>query len=96
MLARFARWRGWDPVLLYLDVTAETALAGQRARGRVLDSASFARHWTRWGTQRPEIAAVQGSPYGLWARVDLVDREQARLALEGLMAPGRTEVCVAG
>ena len=96
LLARFARWRGWDPVLLYLDVTAETALAGQRARGRVLDSASFARHWTRWGSQRPAVEAARGSWFGLWARVELVDREQAPLALERLMAPGRTEVCVAG
>ena len=96
LLARFARWRGWDPVLLYLDVDAETALAGQRDRGRVLDPASFARHWARWSAQRPAVSAAQVYRFGAWPRVDLVDRAQAPRVLEGLLATGRAEVHVAG
>ncbi|HEY5854068.1 MAG TPA: AAA family ATPase [Aldersonia sp.] len=96
LLAWFARRRGWDPALLYLDVEAETALTGQHDRGRVLNRESFARHWARWSEQRPAVAAAQGARFGAWSRVDLVDRERAPQLLEGLVATARRDSRVAG
>jgi hypothetical protein len=47
--------------LLLLDVSAETALEGQRRRRRTLRRAAFATHWRRWRQLRAELPA-SGDP----------------------------------
>lgn len=47
-LLRLASWRGWEPRLLLVDVSRSDALLGQHDRGRMVDPASFDRHWERW------------------------------------------------
>ncbi|WP_344891836.1 ATP-binding protein [Actinomadura meridiana] len=46
--ALLARWRGNRLHLILLDVDPGTARAGQIARGRVVTTATFARHCRRW------------------------------------------------
>ncbi|WP_283137361.1 AAA family ATPase [Rhizohabitans arisaemae] len=46
--AWLARRAGAEVHMILLDVDPETALAGQRARGRVVTSITFARHCRRW------------------------------------------------
>jgi predicted kinase len=78
LFARLARSRGWEPVLLYVDVPRALAQAGQVLRGRVVDPVSFAAHWTRWETLRTELV---GGPDeiddALWSEVVLTDRDGA-------------------
>jgi hypothetical protein len=76
-VARLARWRGWTPLLVLLDVDRDTALAGQRARGRTLRRGSFDRHWRRWSRQRPTVLGTVGG----WERVLLVPRAAAGATL---------------
>jgi predicted kinase len=86
--ARLARWRGWAPELVLLDVDRDTALAGQRARGRTLRSGSFARHWRRWSAQRPALASgATGSAGGGWQRIHLVPRDEAVPLIRRLLHP---------
>ncbi|WP_410640465.1 AAA family ATPase [Amycolatopsis sp. lyj-346] len=61
--------------LLFLDVPAEVALAGQRSRGRVVRPRSFARHVRRAGKWREDLLADQ-VPAG-WRSVQVIDRPQA-------------------
>lgn len=61
--------------LLFLDVPAEVALAGQVSRGRVVRARSFARHVRRVGKWREELLADQ-VPLG-WRSVQVVDRPRA-------------------
>ncbi len=79
LLGRLAHRRGWRPVLVWVDVGREVALAGQQERGRVLSSGSFARHWHRWTTQRPALlaAAEGGLPMHPWEEVYVEDRRTA-------------------
>ncbi|GHG26464.1 MULTISPECIES: AAA family ATPase [Amycolatopsis] len=58
--------------LLFLDVPAEVALAGQRSRGRVVRARSFARHVRRVGKWREELLAGK-VPVG-WRSVRVIDR----------------------
>jgi len=78
LFAWLARSRGWDPVLLYVDVPRALAETGQVLRGRVVDPVSFAAHWARWEMLRAELA---GSPDALdggrWSEVLLTDRDGA-------------------
>ncbi|MEN3585639.1 AAA family ATPase [Streptomyces sp. ZYX-F-203] len=74
-LAREARRRGSRLHLLLIDVDAETALAGQRERGRGVSRYAFARH--RSATTRLLRSAGSGSlPVGAASAV-LLDRESA-------------------
>ncbi len=84
---RLARWRGWDPVLVVVDVSRGTALAGQHARRRVLAPRAFDRHWRRWEEQRPHLvaAAEHGRGDGPWAAVQVVDRRTAAGVLTALV-----------
>jgi hypothetical protein len=94
LLGGLARWRGWDPVLVLLDVSRGEALAGQRERGRVVARGAFDRHWSRWHLQRPRLAAVAraGGADGAWSRVVLVGRATARRALtDVLCGPARDQ-----
>ncbi|MDQ7803761.1 AAA family ATPase [Amycolatopsis sp. A133] len=61
--------------LLFLDVSAEEALAGQLSRGRVVRAGSFARHVRRVGKWRGELLAGR-VPLG-WRSVQVVDRPRA-------------------
>jgi predicted kinase len=61
--------------LLFLDVTAEQALAGQRSRGRLVRPRSFARHVRRAGKWREELLAEQVPPG--WESVQVLDRARA-------------------
>ena len=82
-----ARRRGWDPVLVVVDVSRDSALAGQRARRRVLAPRAFDRHWRRWQLDRPRLVALseQGRGDGPWSAVHVVDRAAAAPALVALL-----------
>ncbi|MEV4055011.1 AAA family ATPase [Amycolatopsis sp. NPDC049688] len=58
--------------LLFLDVPAEVALAGQVSRGRVVRARAFARHVRRVGKWRGDLLAGR-VPVG-WCSVVVVDR----------------------
>ncbi|MGW9453050.1 AAA family ATPase [Streptomyces sp. NPDC055632] len=74
-LAREARRRGSDLHLVLLDVTPDTARAGQHARGRGVSAYAFARH--RRAVGRLLRAAETGRlPHGC-ASATLLDREAA-------------------
>jgi hypothetical protein len=65
---RLAALTGRAPHLLWLDVDATTARAGQAGRGRVVPGSSFARH--------VRDAAVAPAPDG-WGSVTVTDRAGA-------------------
>jgi predicted kinase len=78
LFAWLARSRGWEPVLLYVDVPRVQAETGQVLRGRVVDPASFAGHWSRWEALRGELAATPDRLDGArWSEVLVTDREGA-------------------
>jgi len=74
-LARMARR---EPHLLWLDVPADQALAGQRARGRVVRSRPFAVHVERARGTSERLRA--GRERG-WTSVRIADRSGARRGL---------------
>jgi predicted kinase len=80
--------------LLFLDVTAEQALAGQRSRGRVVRPRSFARHVRRAGKWRAELLAEQVPPG--WRSVQVINRAWAGRARVVAKAPGEVAVPLAG
>ncbi len=65
--------------LLYLDVTPEQALAGQRSRGRLIRPRSFARHVRRAESWREELLAEQIPPG--WHSVQVISRTTAERAV---------------
>jgi len=78
LFARLARGRGWEPVLVYIDVARPVAESGQIRRGRVVDPVSFDGHWSRWTTLRTTLLGDAGSLDGrAWSDVVLTDREGA-------------------
>lgn len=74
LLGLAARLRGWDPVLVAVDVSLAEALDGQLDRGRVVQPDEFVRHWERWTAQRSLLAAAGGGPRGPWSAVHLMAR----------------------
>ncbi|MEO3789777.1 AAA family ATPase [Nonomuraea sp. B10E15] len=70
--------------LLLLDATPEAALAGQRARGRVVAPRTFARHQRRWARL---VARVKGGDPTPAAGVLILDRAEAAL-LEAITFDG--------
>ncbi|MBD0421067.1 AAA family ATPase [Streptomyces sp. NPDC052309] len=84
-LAREARRRGTTLHLLLLDVGAETALAGQRERGRGVSRYAFRRH--RAATARLLRSAAKGELPAGCASAILLDRAAAdtlrRIAFTG-------------
>jgi hypothetical protein len=84
---RLARWRGWDPVLVVVDVSRGTALQGQLARRRVLAPRSFDRHWRRWQEERPRLLALSRAGRGEdpWSAVRVVERGTAVASLDRLL-----------
>lgn len=90
-LARLATARGWRAALLLLEVSREDALAGQRARGRVVAPPAFRRHWRRWLRLRAEgPAALRAEPS--WSCVAFVARAKAPSVLGALRDAPRTRV----
>ncbi|MFE5330911.1 AAA family ATPase [Embleya sp. NPDC056575] len=84
ILVRAARRRGIPAHALLLDVTAHQALSGQRARGRGVSTAVFARHHREWRALLARLApwldagpALASAPGGFTSCV-LLDRPAAR------------------
>ncbi|CAL9589916.1 hypothetical protein SUDANB176_05211 [Streptomyces sp. enrichment culture] len=74
-LAREARRRGTRLHLLFLDVTPQQALAGQRERGRGVSRYAFLRH--RAASDRLLRAVERGEPPAGCDSVVLIDRDAA-------------------
>lgn len=90
LFAWLARRRGWDPVLVYVDVPRALAETGQVLRGRVVDPASFAGHWARWEALRCEVTGAPDALDGAqWSEVVLTDRDGAAPALRRFVAASR-------
>lgn len=87
LTGRLARLRGWQPVLVMLDVSREEALAGQRRRGRVVATSTFDAHWRRWVEQRSRLAAAahDGTVSGPWTSTLVVGRSDAASRLGDLL-----------
>lgn len=95
LFARLALVRGWDPVLLYLDVPRRAAEIGQVRRGRVVDPVRFAGHWARGEVLRSElVAGPRGLDDALWSEVMLTDRQQAAHQLRRAALGARPELAV--
>jgi hypothetical protein len=94
-LGLIARLRGWDPVLVAVDVSLAEALDGQLDRGRMVQPEEFVRHWGRWTAQRSALAAVDGGPRGPWSSVYLTARCDAYRRVREL-ARQRSLVLAAG
>jgi hypothetical protein len=89
-LGLLARLRGWDPVLVAVDVSLPEALDGQLDRGRVVRPEEFVRHWDRWTAQRSALAAVDGGRRGPWSGVYLMARCDAFRQVRELARSGFT------
>ncbi|MGP3913760.1 AAA family ATPase [Nonomuraea sp. 10N515B] len=74
--AWLARRHGAAFHLLLLDAPAEAALAGQRARGRVVAPRTFARHQRRWAGL---VARVKNGDPAPAAGARILDRAEAAL-----------------
>lgn len=74
MLLVFARLSGRRTVLLWLHADADSALDGQRARGRLIRSGSFRRHVLR--AERMHRRLLAGERLVGWRRVHLFTRSQ--------------------
>lgn len=74
LLALCARLSGRERVLVWLRVDPGDALAGQRARGRLIGARSFARHVRR--AVRIEGLLVTGIGLRGWPRVHAFSRDQ--------------------
>ena len=86
--AWLARLRGWDPVLVYIDVPERWPRPGRCSRGQVVDPVRFAGHWARWEALRTEFVGTPGRLDGaLWSDVVLTDRERVAADLRRLVAP---------
>lgn len=102
-LGLLGRLRGWDPVLVAVDVSLVEALDGQLDRGRVVRPEEFLRHWERWSVQRSALAAVDGGDRGPWSAVYLMARCDAFRRVRELtrqrsvvLVPDRAAVRAAG
>jgi energy-coupling factor transporter ATP-binding protein EcfA2 len=65
--------RGGRVHLILIDVDPRTALEGQRARGRVVATMTFARHCRRW---RPLVERARGGTVPPAATVTLLSRAE--------------------
>lgn len=92
LFAWLARSRGWEPVLLYVDVPRVLAETGQVLRGRVVDPVSFAGHWSRWEALRGELAGAPDTLDGArWSEVLVTDRARAAgLLRQAIVDPNST------
>ncbi|MBP2477051.1 putative kinase [Crossiella equi] len=72
-LSLLARLTGRTPRMLWLEVTAEQARAGQRARARVIPAQSFAKHVRR--ALRISARLATGRPLRGWPEATVVYRQ---------------------
>ncbi|NUW32159.1 ATP-binding protein [Nonomuraea sp. SMC257] len=84
LFARLARRRGVAFHLLLLDASPEAALAGQRARDRVVGARTFSYHRRRWEALLARARAGAAAPA---AGATVIDRRAADL-LGGMGGPG--------
>lgn len=87
LLGRIARARGWRTSLVMIDVPRAAAIDGQHARGRMVRSKAFERHWHRWTGDQPRLlsAASFGQADGSWDRIHVFDRARVSGRLEALL-----------
>lgn len=74
LLAGLAKISRRPAILLWLDVSLEESLDGQRVRGRQVPPRTVAKHWRRWSRLRP--ASGEGEPG--YSAVHTITRETAR------------------
>ncbi|MEV0200763.1 AAA family ATPase [Nonomuraea sp. NPDC050691] len=84
LFARMARRRGVDFHLLLLDASPEAALAGQRARARVVGARTFSYHRRHWEALLARARAGTAAPA---AGAVVIDRPAAGL-LRGILFEG--------
>ncbi|WP_156914083.1 AAA family ATPase [Brevibacterium album] len=85
-----AALRGLRTAAVFIDAGRAEALAGQRARRRLVRPRAFARHWRRWEALRTRLAAgLPPSAHERWGEVRLVTREEAPQAVMNLLAADR-------
>lgn len=84
-LASLAWLSGRSAVFLWLDVPPEHALAGQRARGRVIPRRSFARHVARADVLR--CVLLSGAVPRGWRSAVVLDRTRTRTGLRVRVRP---------
>ncbi|MBE9374388.1 AAA family ATPase [Saccharopolyspora sp. HNM0983] len=91
LLALFGAATRRERVLVWLHAEPHEALAGQRARGRMIRERSFRRHVRR--ALRMHRRLLDGRPLRGWHRVHLLSRTQAgrgvRVAAHGELHPVR-------
>ncbi|GAA4533884.1 AAA family ATPase [Amycolatopsis samaneae] len=75
LLAALGRLTGRRVRMLWLDATADEALAGQRSRGRLIRERSFARHVRR--AARTRAALLSGTVPRGWHSARVVPRSAA-------------------
>lgn len=80
LFAWLARTRGFDPRLVWIEVSEQDALRGQRDRGRVVRPEAFARHWRRSRLITPDEA-------DRWSQVVVTDRRDAAGCLRRIFGP---------
>jgi len=74
LLGLVARLSGRPALLLWLNVSLEESLDGQRIRGRTVPERTVQQHWRRWSRLRP--ITEEGEPG--FAAVHTVTRDEAR------------------
>ncbi len=89
IIGQLAQARGWRPVLIFIDVDRAEALAGQRARGRLVDPDRFDGHWRRWSALR---SVETGDPewqdaLAMWPERHWVDRDDAAGLIQDVLRP---------
>lgn len=67
LVGRLARVRGWDPEVVFVDVSRAAALAGQQQRRRLVDGRRFAGHWRRWVPLRAALDPRSGAVAPRWS-----------------------------
>ena len=84
-IALLARLRGRPAHLVLLDAGRAEAVAGQRARGRIIGATEMARQTARWRRLMARRPSHEG-----WSSVTVLDREQAaRTSAITFRAPAR-------
>lgn len=89
IIGQLAQARGWRPVLIFIDVDRDQALAGQRARGRLVDPDRFDRHWHRWSALRGlEITAPEWQDaLAMWPERHWAVRDDAADVIRAVLRP---------
>jgi predicted kinase len=74
LLGRTAGLTGRPAVLLWIAVSLDEAMAGQRARGRTVPRRTVRKHWRRWSELRTDTEHEPG-----FREVWTITRDQARV-----------------